>query len=175
MSNSQQSDQAKKQYVNLERAKPMLASVLGAIIGCGASLHMYYTLLGGAEQNQRLVQVEASVAQVESTVEHNRMVGEQILAALMQNKADRADHAARGGDALSNKPTQRELSDALEGLFEKLPDQAEPVAAESVPTEPADQAQTALASGQKLALKQAVAKAFADEGVAADSDEPAKK
>ena len=72
MSTSQKTDQSKKLSIAVAQAKPMLAAVMGAVIGCGASLHIYYTLLGGAEQNRRL-------AQVESTVEHNRLVSEEAL------------------------------------------------------------------------------------------------
>lgn len=125
-------DKAKSPSSALAKAKPMLAGVLGAIIGCGASLHIYYTLLGGAEQNQRL-------AQVESTVEHNRVVGEQTLVLVTQMHRQTADAKDQRGAALSQQPTQRELSDALDGLFVKLPeagdsDAAAPAAAQ--PNEP---------------------------------------
>ena len=130
MSTSQKTDQSKKQSTAFAQAKPLLASVLGAVIGCGASLHVYYTILGGADQNRRL-------AQVESTVEHNRLVSEEALELLKQMRAEVSDHTVQGDAPLSRKPTQRELSDALDGLFEKLPDEVAldliPASAESPP------------------------------------------
>lgn len=145
MSTSQKKDQSKKLSIAVAQAKPMLAAVMGAVIGCGASLHLYYTLLGGAEQNRRL-------AQVESTVEHNRLVSEEALDLLKQMRTEASEHTVQGDAPLSRKPTQRELSDALDGLFEKLPDTTEldlvPVstAPESVPapSEPANAEQQPL-------------------------------
>lgn len=151
----------------IAKAKPMLAGVLGAIIGCGASLHIYYTLLGGADQNQRL-------AQVESTVEHNRKVGEQTLALLTEMHNEAAQSAAQAGDALSKKPTQRELSEALDGLFEKLPEGDEP---EAIPAyAPADkQPASEPAVVQEKTPDQAGVISVSGKETAAASNQAAKK
>nr|WP_192963333.1 hypothetical protein [Pseudomonas fluorescens]CEK42139.1 hypothetical protein PQBR57_0186 [Pseudomonas fluorescens SBW25] len=161
MSKSQQTEQIQTQRETWIHAKTMLSAVLGAIIGCGASLHTYYNLLGGADQVHRL-------AQVESTVEHNRQVGEETLALLKQLQTDTVQRAARADDALSKKPTQRELSDALDGLFEKLPEAGETAA------QPND-ATDAPANVQQNASAQAGAKAGVEEDEAAASNEAAKK
>ena len=167
MSTSQKTDQSKKLSIAVAQAKPMLAAVMGAVIGCGASLHIYYTLLGGAEQNRRL-------AQVESTVEHNRLVSEEALDLLKQMRAEVSEHTAQGDAPLSRKPTQRELSDALDGLFEKLPDATEldisPVStvSESVP------APSEPASAEPQALENTRGQALSSDGKAAASSEAAK-
>jgi len=41
MSTSQKTDQSKKLSIAVAQAKPMLAAVMGAVIGCGASVHIY--------------------------------------------------------------------------------------------------------------------------------------
>lgn len=166
MSRSLQPDQTPKHPTPLAQAKPMLAAVLGAIIGCGASLHVYYTLLGGADQTRRL-------AQVESTVEHNRQVGEQTLALLKQMQTEGAGRSTQGDSALSKKPTQRELTDALEGLFKKLPDETESDAA--APTkESSDQVSSGIANSQEKEPEMAGGKSDGGGEVAA-SEEAAKK
>lgn len=161
MSKSQQTEQRQTQRETWVHAKTMLSAVLGAIIGCGASLHTYYNLLGGADQVHRL-------AQVESTVEHNRQVGEEVLALLKQLQADTAERAAHADDAHSKKPTQRELSDALDDLFEKLP------TASGTAVQP-DNAADASAPTQQDAGVPAGTKAGGEEDKAAASNEAAKK
>ncbi|HDS1721832.1 hypothetical protein NPS53_07960 [Pseudomonas putida] len=138
-------DQSKKQPTTFAQAKPFLAGALGALIGCGAMLHIDYTLLGGANQT-------AQIAQLAATVEHSRQVGEQTLMigeqalALLKSEVltrvkaeqaralmnpptaesiERAIREVQAQDKLSAKPTQRELTDAIDGLFEKLPEKAE--------------------------------------------------
>lgn len=161
MSKSQQTEQLQTQRETWVHAKTMLSAVLGAIIGCGASLHTYYNLLGGADQGHRL-------AQVEFAVEQNRQVSEQALALLKQLQSDTAQRTAHADDALSKKPTQRQLSDALDGLFEKLP------AASETAAQP-DNAADAPASEQQDAGVQAGTKAGGEEDKAAASNEAAKK
>lgn len=161
MSKSQQADSSIKQRETLVHAKTMLSAVLGAIIGCGASLHTYYNLLGGADQVNRL-------AQVELTVEHNRLVGEQTLAVLKEIQAQGAERAAQEADALSKKPTQRELSDALDGLFESLPEG-------STATSSPEKAAEAPSSEQQQPPEQAGDKAVDGESNAAASNEAAGK
>lgn len=102
-----------------QHAKTLVAALVGAVLGSAACLHTYYNVLGGAEQNQR-------AAQIEATVEHNRQVGEQTLAVLTRIEASITDRAVQGGNALSKKPTQREINDAIDGLFDKIDDSSAP-------------------------------------------------
>ncbi|KQW19865.1 MULTISPECIES: hypothetical protein [Pseudomonas] len=119
MSNNPASDFPRNYSQLPQHAKTMIAALVGAVIGSAACLHTYYNLLGGAEQNQR-------AAQIETTVEHNRQVVEQTLAVLTRIEASITDRAAQGGNALSKKPTQREINDAIDGLFEKIDDGSAP-------------------------------------------------
>lgn len=138
-------DQAKKQPTTFAQAKPFLASALGAIIGCGAMLHIDYTLLGGANQTAQIAQLAVTVEHSRQVGEQSLLIGEQALALLKSEvvnrvKAEQAralmnppsaeamEHAIRAAqaeDKLSAKPSQRELTDAIDGLFEKLPETAE--------------------------------------------------
>ena len=120
-------DQAKKQPTTFAQAKPFLASALGAIIGCGAMLHIDYTLLGGANQTAQIAQLAVTVEHSRQVGEQSLLIGEQALALLKSEvvnrvKAEQAralmnppsaeamEHAIRAAqaeDKLSAKPTQR--------------------------------------------------------------------
>lgn len=132
-----------------QQGKILLSALTGAVIGSAACLHTYYSSLGGAEQNRR-------IAQVEATVEHNRLVGDEILAIMKRIEGEVADHAVQGDKALSKKPTQREISDAIEGLFEGLDEGAE--------------AEAVVETDTPSAQQQKIAQAAANAGVASVSE-----
>ena len=119
MSNTPASELPRSYSQLPQHAKTLVAALVGAVLGSAACLHTYYNVLGGAEQNQR-------AAQIETTVEHNRQVAEQTLAILARIEASITDRAVQGGNALSKKPTQRELNDAIDGLFDKINDESAP-------------------------------------------------
>lgn len=113
MSNTPASDKSSKFSQLPQHGKTLIAALIGATIGSAACLHTYYSSLGGAEQSERISQIEA-------TVEHNRQVGEETLAVLTRIEAEVSDRAIQSGNTLSKKPTQREITDAIDGLFEGL-------------------------------------------------------
>jgi hypothetical protein len=156
MNNPQHAPQVRKQ--SLEHAKIMLSAVFGAVIGCGASFLAYDTLLGGAAQTEKL-------SQIERTIEHSRLVGEESLALLktIQPKANGAGAEARASAELSKQPTQRELTDAIDGLFNGL-DEGAPSAVEAAAGKPDEQAQAA-----------AQMKATVQEAVSAEKDVDSQK
>lgn len=184
MHNTQQPDQPTPQPSRLSQGKPMLAAMLGAIIGTGGTLHLYYTMLGGADQNQRLVQMEA-------TMEHSRQVADATLSILTTDIQSRraaqealsmmTSKGAEGlqrmlysNDKLPAKPTQQDFSDAIDGLFEALPESADSAATPASATS-ADPAGKAPANGHEKAPAQSEAKAVSDNGSAAASVEASKK
>ena len=95
------------------QGKTLISAIIGAIIGCGASLHIYYTLLGGSDVNSR-------IAQIELTVEHNRVVAEQTLATLKAMPGSAGVSGVHGKVKLSEKPTPTEFNQAINGLFDGL-------------------------------------------------------
>lgn len=92
------------------RMSILASAMLGAFIGGLVCLQAYHSVLGGADQQQRL-------AQIEKTVEHSRQVSEQALALLTKIEGDQAERVAQSNHPLSKKPTQRELSEAIDGLL----------------------------------------------------------
>ncbi|MFL1449435.1 hypothetical protein ACI77O_13640 [Pseudomonas tritici] len=105
------------------QGKVLLSAIAGAAIGSCATLHVYYTLLGGADQVQK-------VAQIELTAERTRQVAEESLATVKQI-SDAMNRFTNGqtayapqpsGTVLSPKPTQRELDEAITGMFEDVAD-----------------------------------------------------
>ncbi len=135
MSKTPPSDSSRKKLQIPQQGKILLSALAGAVIGSAACLHTYYSSLGGAEQYRR-------IAQIEATVEHNRLVGEEVLAILKRIEVEVADSAVQGDKALSKKPTQREISDAIEGLFEGLDEGTQPDGGDSK-TQPASQHENA--------------------------------
>lgn len=141
MNKPQQPPQQRNQ--SLEHGKTMLSALIGAVIGCGAMFLSYDTLLGGAQQAHK-------IDQIERTVEHNRLVAEESLALLKKLDANVQTSVPHGDGKLSKQPTQRELTDAINGLFEGLDDGAPAGAATSgtktEQTAPAEQEQASAQS-----------------------------
>lgn len=105
--------QPQKQREITAQFKLLLAALIGAVVGSGASLHTYHTVLGGADQARRIAQIEAAV-------EQSSNVSDEILTLLKSMESENAELALSAGDKISKKPTQRELTDAIDGLFEGL-------------------------------------------------------
>ena len=142
MNKPQQAPQQHNQ--SLEHGKTMLSTLIGAVIGCGAMLLFYDTLLGGAQQAKK-------IDQIQSTVEHNRLVVEESLALFKKFEANVHAPVPHDDGKLSKLPTQRELNDAINGLFEGLEEGA-PAGGDSSAPKPD---QTA-SSEQKQASAQSV-------------------
>lgn len=109
MSTFQVEEQAKPGQTQ-SRFPVLAAAMLGSILGGLGCIQAYHSLLGGAEQQERL-------AQIEKTVEHSRQVSEQALALLTKIEGESAERVAQSNRALSKNPTQQELSEAIDGLL----------------------------------------------------------
>lgn len=137
--------QPQKQREITAQFKLLLAALIGAVVGSGASLHTYHTVLGGADQARR-------IAQIEATVEQSSNVSEEILTLLKSMESENAELGLSAGDKISKKPTQRELTDAIDGLFEKLGagggGTTEPVVDPASASENAQQAELASAGNE---------------------------
>jgi hypothetical protein len=108
------------------------------------TLLAYDTLLGGATQAEKL-------SQIERTVEHNRVVDEQALALLrsMGTGTEAANATAKGAVGLSKRPTDRELTDAIDGLFEGL-DEGTPSSVDQTAGKPVVPVQAAAVKGDLI-------------------------
>lgn len=191
------------------QGKTLLSALVGAIIGSCASLHIYHTLLGGADQAKQITQLE-------TTAEHTRQTTDELLArhGELLAKLDSGEFFQKGlqaqiasakpieemspdelmkhgiglaldsyvkrtqqqGDKpLSSKPTQRELDDALNGMFEDVADiPATEAAVASDVDQKNEQAKAVVPAEQENAPVEAGAKAVEDGGSASASDEAAK-
>lgn len=122
--------QQQLQHKSTSHGGILIAAMIGAVIGCGGSLGAYYTLFGGAAQQEK-------IAQIERTVEHNRIVAEETLAVVKKISADQLLAPAKKYEDVSKIPTQRELNDRIDGLFDGLDEGAVPASQDgaAVPSE----------------------------------------
>lgn len=141
MTTTQQQPRKSAFHLNTQ-GKTLISAIVGAMIGCGASLHTYYSILGGSDQNIRM-------AQIELTVEHNRKVVEETLAILKQNQEDGNVNKTRSQAPLSKKPTEREFDQAIDGLFEGLDTAGADESAQVAQARAFVEAQTAKANSAK--------------------------
>lgn len=103
-------------------AQATAVAMLGAVIGSGATAFTYHALLGGAEKIEKFEKIE----QVALTVEHSRIVNDEVLAVLKQIEAklDEAPKAvAPTMPPLPSMPAQHQIDAAIDGLFESLGDE----------------------------------------------------
>ncbi|MCF5371233.1 hypothetical protein [Pseudomonas syringae] len=116
----------------------LIAAMVGAVIGCGGSLQAYYTIFGGAAQMEK-------IAQIERTVEHNRIVGEETLAGVKKISADQLMAPAKKYKDVSKIPTQGELNDQIDDLFNGLDEGVAPALQDgaTVPTDAESQGSAA--------------------------------
>lgn len=92
------------------RFSVLAAAMLGSFLGGLACIQAYHSLLGGADQQERLTQIE-------KTVEHSRQVSEQALALLTKFQGESSERLLQSNRALPKKPTQQQLSEAIDGLL----------------------------------------------------------
>ena len=100
-------------------AQATAVAMLGAVIGSGATAFTYHALLGGAEKIEKIEQVAL-------TVEHSRIVNDEVLAVLkkIEAKLDEAPKAvAPTMPPLPSMPAQHQIDAAIDGLFESLGDE----------------------------------------------------
>lgn len=112
---SQQQGTSIKARLAIPQVKILLAALVGAIIGSGASLHTYHTLMGGGLQGEQL-------SQILQTAEHTRMNVEEMLARQKEIQDEIAKRGAGTTTELARQPSQRQLTQAIDGLFEGLPE-----------------------------------------------------
>lgn len=99
-------------------AQATAVAMLGAVIGSGATAFTYHAALGGAEKIERIEQVAL-------TVEHSRIVNDEVLVVLkkIEAKLDEAPKAvAPTMPPLPSMPAQHQIDAAIDGLFESLGD-----------------------------------------------------
>lgn len=121
----------------IKQGKIFLAAMIGAAIGAGAALHTYYSVVGGSDQSDR-------IAQIEKTVEYNRKVSEETLILFKQLHSGMGNHTANHSAPLSENPTQRELTEALDSLFEGIEEPSPAEMAEAEEPAPESAVQEAL-------------------------------
>ncbi len=109
-------------------AQATAVAIFGAVIGSGATAFTYHSLLGGADKLDK-------IEQIETTVEHSRIVNDEVLAVLkkIEVKLDEvAKPVAPSIPALTSGRAHNQIDAAIEGLFDSI---GEPVDAEKTANE----------------------------------------
>lgn len=108
-------------------------TIVGAVIGCAATLYTYNNVRGDEGQTE-------TVAQVSTTVEHSRIVNDEVLVRIKNVEAALDELKKAGTPILPPRPAQHHLDAAINGLFDSIedPELNEAAADQSAPAESGD-------------------------------------
>ncbi|HCF2988340.1 hypothetical protein N0609_12310 [Pseudomonas aeruginosa] len=90
-------------------------TILGAVIGSGATAYTFQKV--GKDTGQA-----ETVAQVATTVEHSRLVNDEVLSRIKNVEAALDKLKDAGMPTLPPRPAQHQLDAAINGLFESIED-----------------------------------------------------
>lgn len=105
-------------------------TILGAVIGSGVTAYTYHEVRDDTGQTE-------TVAQVATTVEHSRIVNDEVLVRIKSVEAALDKLKEAGTPILPPRPEQHQLDAAINGLFESIEDP------EPIENAPAQEAQAA--------------------------------
>lgn len=93
-------------------------TILGAVIGSGATAYTFQKV--GKDTGQ--AETVAQVAQVATTVEHSRIVNDEVLSRIKNVEAALDKLKDASTPILPPRPAQHQLDAAINGLFESIED-----------------------------------------------------
>ncbi|HBP1602335.1 TPA: hypothetical protein L5U90_003439 [Pseudomonas aeruginosa] len=111
-------------------AQLSVCTIIGAVIGSAATLYTYHNVRGDEGQTE-------TVAQVATTVEHSRIVNDEVLSRIKNIELALDKLKEAGTPILPPRPAQHHLDAAINGLFDSIedPERNEAVTDQAAPAE----------------------------------------